>query len=59
MTQRANSHLENMIDCQEQHSLRPILVVNGMTESSTEDNRDADNIGERNGYRQIDYPHQH
>ena len=44
VTQRVNSHVENLIDRQEQYSRRPTLVINGMTESSTEDNRDVDNI---------------
>ena len=44
VTQRVNSHLQNMIDRQEQNSRRLCLVVNDMTEPNEEDNRDVDNI---------------
>ena len=43
-TQRVNSHLQNMIDRQEQNSRRLCLVVNDMTEPNEADNRDVDNI---------------
>ena len=45
VTQRVNSLLEAKIDCQEQYSRRPCLVINGMSKS-TDDENDLDKVAE-------------
>ena len=44
VTQRVNSQLDNMIDRQYQYSRPPCLVVKGMREPSTENDRDVDDF---------------
>ena len=45
VTQRVNSLLEAKIDCQEQYSRRPCLVINGMSEPADDEN-DLDKVAE-------------
>ena len=40
ITQTVNSHLQNMVDAQEQYSLRPCLVINGMAKPGREEGAD-------------------
>ena len=37
ITQTVNSHLQNMVDAQEQYSRRPCLVINGMAKPGREE----------------------
>ena len=45
VTQRVNSLLEVEMDCQEQYSRRPCLIINGMNEPGDEEN-DLENVAE-------------
>ena len=40
ITQTVNSHLQNMVDAQDQYSQRPCLVVNGMAKPGREEGAD-------------------
>ena len=45
VTQSVNSHLQNMVDVQEQYSLRSCLVINGMVKPGHEEGADnSDNV---------------
>ena len=44
VTQTVNSHLQNMVDAQEQYSRRPCLAINGMAKPGHEEG--ADNSGD-------------